>query len=57
MGVQEECCSKNGTWSNRGLADEDDDAPHAEDETVEAAETSCYEMHNHMMHSPTPSMK
>jgi len=46
--------------SNCGHVDEDDDAPHAEDETVEAAEASCYEMRNsspHRMHSPTPSMK
>jgi len=46
--------------SNCGHEDEDHDAPHAEDETVEVVEASCYEMHNsspHIMHSRSPSMQ
>jgi len=32
---------------NHGNLDEDDDAlPHPEDDTVEVAKASCYEMHN-----------
>jgi len=45
--------------SNHGNADEDNGAPHMEDETVQAAKASWYEMHNsssHRVNSPTPSM-
>jgi len=37
--------------SNQGNANEDDVAPHMEDEIVEVAEASCYEMHNSSSHS------
>ena len=45
--------------SNCDHADEDEVAHHMEDETIEAAEASCYEMHNspsHRENSPAPSM-